>query len=1274
MSACIRRLSVLILALAASSGPTFPAGGDTEAVKPVYFQPKLRPGRTLEPFLPYISTSKESDADLIRVAGSLLPVDFPEEKEADKLAVGLSKLSETMRQGPTHAAAALDEILAPVFKGGRLTSTDETSLGTDSFQVFKGKAIPAATLDKAAFAAELQALLVDFDTIDTAEFQITRIELTPDKQAKTDVRYDIVGRGSKAWRAQRTGYWHLVWKTGADGTWRVAEWTVKENVRSKAAAPVFSEVTDAALGANASYRQQLRAGSDDWLARVDSVFARDSMGHHGVAVADVDGDGLDDFFVCSPEGFPKRLFRNKGDGTFEDITESAGLMILDGVAQALFVDVDNDGDQDLIIVTGSGVYLFTNDGKAHFTYQPDAFNLKNLKGTPMSIAAADYDRDGFVDLYLSTYSYFIGAGEDRGAPTPYHDAQNGPPSLMLHNDGHGHFVDVTAEVGLDNNNRFHFAGAWCDYDEDGWPDLVVANDFGRKNLYHNEGMKNGKVTFKDVAGIAGVEDYGAGMSATWVDYDNDGHFDLYFGNMWSAAGQRIMYSPSLLPDAPAAMREIYRRHVRGNSLFRNRGDGTFEDVTLKAGAEFGRWAWSSDAFDFDNDGWEDLYIVNGMFTRPAHDDDLDSFFWRQVVAKSPLTKITGTPYEDAWRAINRLLADHSQANHQRNVFLRNDGQGAFEDVSGTVGLDLDQDGRSFAVTDFDLDGDPDLIVMAARSAPQLRIFRNDLSEHNASLALRLTGTKSNRDAIGARVTVETDKMKRLKQVQANSGFISSYSRELLFGLGASERVTKVTVVWPSGGTQVFTDVPINHRVWIEEGKDAPARVDAFRPKSVPPTTPPPTLEPLQLPTETWLYDPFPAPDFKLPDLYGGPAQALSALRGKPAVLLVWSTTSPGSRPALQALTRERTALAGAGVGVLTVALDGADPAKVKAAAQGIVGVPILLGDQDTGNKYAILNHYLFVAKEELHLPTMFLLNEQGEIVKVYRDRITSAAGVLADVPKITATATERLARALPFPGKLYAPAGGRTYLQFAVELVEQGYESVALPAFEHAVREDSSAFTMFSLGTLYMKSGQTDKAKIAFQKALTVNPDFAEASNGLGALVAQGGNVPGAITLFRKALASTPDYPDAMNNLGYALLQTGHDREAYELYQKAVALQPDFPEAFNNLGIYFARQGDMPRAESYFKQAVEKRAGYGEAANNYALVLMTHGAAAPAETALKTALSANPDFEACYVTLAKIYLTTGREREGMQVLQQLLQKNPKNPMGLQMMQEVRNAR
>ncbi len=637
------------------------------------------------------------------------------------------------------------------------------------------------------------------------------------------------------------------------------------------------------------------------------MLTRDSNGHHGVSVGDADGDGLEDLYVAQPAGLPNRLFRAKGDGTFEDATDRAGLGVLDDTAQSLFADVDNDGDQDLVLATGTQPLLFANDGQGRFTPVPGAFRFDApLQGVLTGVSMADYDRDGFLDVYLCVYSYFFGAGEEKaGTPMPYHDAHNGPPGVLFHNDGHGRFVDATKATGLDaGNDRYHFAAAWADYDEDGWPDLLVANDFGVKNLYRNLGARGGAVRFEDVAAQAGVLDYGAGMSAAFLDYDNDGHLDIYTGNMWTADGMRVTASPAFMPDASAGVRAQYRQHARGNGLYRNLGNGRFEDTTLKARANIGRWAWSSDTLDFDGDGWDDLYVANGMLTRA--DPDLDGFFWRQVVAQSPLTPVKGTPYDEAWRAINQLLIHQSIASRQRNVLLRNDGRGGFDEVSGTAGLDLDQDGRSFAVLDVDRDGDQDLAIMAARQAPQLRIFRNEIGNSLPWFSLRLTGSgKSNRDAIGARVVVETDKLTKTKVVQAGSGFLSQHSKTLTFALGPSERIRTLTVRWPDGEVQRFTDAaPRRHMRLVEGGRLEDEPVAAAPRAADAPAAPPSAAAP---PASTWLYEPFPAPPFSAPDL-DGETRSLAALAGKPALLLFWTAarsrrTRGGRRPRPRPRTR-----------------------------------------------------------------------------------------------------------------------------------------------------------------------------------------------------------------------------------------------------------------------------------------------------------------------------------------------------------------------------------
>jgi hypothetical protein len=429
---------------------------------------------------------------------------FPDEKEAEELAVRLAELGTRLRAGDNlnpsprergrGVGLSISEwLLAPEFKGSPLTPAAEVSTGNSpQLEVVRARtdtaAAAPATLDRAAFAKELTALVSDFASIQTAEFLITAIDVqrAPTLEARTLVRFDLAGAAKRGWRSQRIGRWEMRWRRGPDPQWRVIEWSAIDQVRSRAAAPVFSEVTGAAFGANASFRDQLVPGLDYWASHLDAVFMPRGMGHHGVSAGDVDGDGLDDLYISQPEGLPNRLYRNRGGGAFDDVTDTAGLAMLDRTSQSLFADVENDGDQDLILLTRTGPLLFRNDGKARFTREPeDAFRFEQpLQGSLTSAAMADYDRDGFLDLYLCAYGYFIGVSEDKaGPPSPYHDAQNGSPNVLLRNDGHGRFVDVTRAVGLDqNNDRFSFAPAWADFDANGWPDLFVANDFGRKNL------------------------------------------------------------------------------------------------------------------------------------------------------------------------------------------------------------------------------------------------------------------------------------------------------------------------------------------------------------------------------------------------------------------------------------------------------------------------------------------------------------------------------------------------------------------------------------------------------------------------------------------------------------------------------------------------------------------------------------------------------------------------------------------------------------------------
>ena len=462
---------------------------------------------------------------------------------------------------------------------------------------------------------------------------------------------------------------------------------------------------------------------------------------------------------------------------------------------------------------------------------------------------------------------------------------------------------------------------------------------------------------------------------------------------------------------------------------------------------------------------------------------------------------------------------------------------------------------------------------------------------------------------------------------------------------------------------MFTDVPLNTRLRIVEGGEI--ETEAFKPRSAAKTTSA-VPAPASAPRATWMYEPFPAPDFSLPDLAGG-TRSLAALRGKPAIVLLWSPDVAAARAALETLGRGAEVLSRAGVGSIAIAVDPPqDQASLRTLASG--PTPVVMATPEVSLSYAILNRHLFMNRQNLRLPTGLLLDASGNVVKVYRDRV-DVDQIVTDARRIDVSQAERLARAVPFQGTFYSGLPRRNYLPYGRELLDGGLERAAVVAFERAAEANPGAPTLYRLGTLLARSGETVRARAAFERALALQPDLAEANNDLGALLAQGGDLDAAISRFRAALASTPEYPDALNNLGYALLLTGRDQEARALYEKALALQPDFPEVLNNLGLLFGRAGDMDRAERYFRDALGRRPDYGEAANNLALVFVSRGQADAAVGLLQGVLKRTPQYEAAYVTLAKIHFSAGRSKEGIAVLEQLLQVNPRHAVALELLRQ-----
>jgi tetratricopeptide (TPR) repeat protein/peroxiredoxin len=1285
---------------------------------------------------PHYRSQTPLDATLLKVKAGL--DDVVTEKYADQIGAILAEWGEGLIQSPQEVKA-VERVVAPSFLGFSQRPQDSRLVRPGPVEAHQLKFARQSSLGRLAFLEELRSDLGAFSKILTAEFQVTSINvgaLSPAAvqsplEVRTRVRYELVGTGHDFYHEQRVGYWDLAWETESSGDFRLQSWQALGETRSRSFSPVFVDITAQALSGNSSYSSQLLRGTDYWRTVLDTASGIDIYGHNGVVVGDIDDDGFDDLYICQPAGLPNRLYRNRGDGTFEDITEAAGVGVLENTACALFVDIDSDGRQDLIVVRANGPLLFLNQGGGKFRQRPDAFQFAAPpQGTFTGAAVADYDRDGWLDIYFCLYVYYQGADQYK-YPSPYYDAQNGPPNFLMRNNRDGTFRDVTQESHLDQNNtRYSFCCGWSDFNGDGWPDLYVVNDFGRKNLYRN----NGDGTFTDAAAQAGVEDIGAGMGVCWIDYDNDGAEDLYVANMWTAAGERISTQEVFKKNAAEEVRALYRKHAMGNSLFRNRvakpspvspvvqaptltiGKAedhkgkpeprlSFQDTTDAAGVGMGRWSWSSDAWDFDHDGFLDLYVTNGMVSGPSR-EDLNSFFWRQVVAKSPEQSKPSHEYEQGWNAINELIRDDGTwSGYERNVFYANNRDGTFSDVSGAVGLDFLEDGRAFALADFDHDGRQE-VFLKNRNAPQLRILKNVMDDLPPSIAFRLRGTKSNRDAIGASITIETEAGRQTRFLQAGSGFLSQHSKDVFFGLGAAKGTVRASIRWPSGLMQELHDLPPNHRVWATEGTE-PSRTEPFKATSRPPTQS--TLQPrsgdtrkpgtavpgrqakgseslqgrhrsqdAELPTtvETWLLAPISAPDFSLPDLTGQ-TRALASLRGKPVLLNFWDAQSPRCQQDVVTFNKQHGRWAAQGLQLLTVNVDqavGGDSAPPITRGPGF-SFPILRGSDDVAAVYNILYRNLFDRHRDLGLPTSFLINEAGDIVKIYQGPV-NAGQVEQDFRHIPRTFTERLAKALPFPGVTEVTEFGRNYLSYGSVFFQRGYYDQAGAAFERALHDNpESAEALYGMGSVYLNQQKTAEARECFARATKLRASYpdtlANAWNNLGLLSARDGRTEEAIGYFDQALGLSPDHVVALENLGSAYRQLKQWDDARKAYDRALAVSPNDPEANYGLGMVFAQTDDTAHALEHLQRALQSRPAYPEALNNLGILYLRTQRRDEAVAKFEESIRVAPEFDQSYLNLARVYALEGAPDKARAVLLELLKRHPGHAQGQKMLGEFK---
>jgi hypothetical protein len=761
--------------------------------------------------------------------------------------------------------------------------------------------------------------------------------------------------------------------------------------------PLYVDVAGRAFGANPCWPPEFLRGVFDTYERLDRQAGAAFQGMQGLAVGDVDGDGLEDVYVPQQVGLPNRLFRHQLDGTAQDVSAAARVQFLDVTRAALLIDVDNDGDLDLAAGVANSLLVRFNDGKGHFA--PEGQQWLVAKGAEQfySLAAADPDRDGDLDIFACRYSL---GGVMHGAPRPYHDAMNGAPNVYWRNEGGKAFVDGTADAGFDaENSRFTLAALWEDLNGDGHLDLYVVNDFGRNQAYVNDGQGR----FAPQSAELGVEDIGAGMGAASGDFDLDGDLDLYVTNMFSAPGLRAARrAERWMGGRHEQVRGAYVKHASGNSLLRRDG-ARFTDVTQASATGMGRWAWGAVFTEFDGDGWPDLIVPNGQTTNPAQPKDAEGYFWRRVVSQSPADDSESQAYRDAFDAIQELVMHQglSWNGNERNVAYWNLGDGTFADVSAVSGLDFADDARCAATLDWDGDLCEDLLLKN-RSAPRLRLLLNKSPLRGARIGLELTGKSSNRDAIGALVSVTAGGRTFTKRVFAGSGYLCQSSKRLLFALGEVERCDEVRVTWPDGKSESWKDLGLGSLHRLEQGRAAPLASIPARARSE--WSEPAGGAPLGRASRVVLVERLPMAPFSVPG-FDWPARKVRDLAGKGLLLFAFSSQEPRGQEQLRRIVSRGGELAAANTRLVPLAVDEGPPlARSRALLNGL-SLANEAGFLDARAKQAFELATLEVLGpfERVPLPCAWLLDAAGQLCALYVgpsgvDEMVADAQVLSTMP------------------------------------------------------------------------------------------------------------------------------------------------------------------------------------------------------------------------------------------------------------------------------------
>jgi hypothetical protein len=449
------------------------------------------------------------------------------------------------------------------------------------------------------------------------------------------------------------------------------------------------------------------------------------------------------------------------------------------VSDALWFDYDNDGRQDLLVARFGRPILYHNEPNGKFK-DVSAISGLNKFGNTVAVIAFDYDNDGFLDLMFGNYFQAVSLLELKNPhvlPNDLDNADNGGGVTLWHNMGNGSFIDVTENAGFGKHTGWTLDLGHGDFNNDGLQDVYLACDYGTDRIYFN----NGDGTFRDMTEKAIGFDTKKGMNVDVADYDNDGWLDIYVTN-------------------------ITDEYVKEcNMLWHNNGDGTFTDLSKETGTCETLWGWAAKFGDFDDDGWQDLFVVNGL--RSAGKENYIPSLVKMITTP-------GIDFSDvnSWPNIGNM----TWSGYQKKKLFRNLGSHVFKEISAEAGVDNEFDGRGIGMADFDNDGRLDLYQT---NANQPALLYHNVSKDDVGnwVQLRLIGKNSNRDGVGARVKLRANGLAQVREVDGGNGYSGQSMRRVHFGIGSASQIDSLEVRWPSGLVENLS-VRINTLTYIREGE------------------------------------------------------------------------------------------------------------------------------------------------------------------------------------------------------------------------------------------------------------------------------------------------------------------------------------------------------------------------------------------------------------------------------------------------------------------------